>query len=388
MSLRDQDEDEVVDAEIVDDEGALALVDDQPVRLLVDHNTVLYPGQELPTTADRPRHRKRDLYVSPETAAALQGSDPTKTGPMKAFTAWCKQHGRVAVPCTTATYTDYSQHLMSRGLKVSTIKNYMSLIKTAMPPGKKPDNSLYLRLLANYRKNNKRAMRTRRAFPIRLPYLIPMMEKAEADGRPAGLRDAAMFAFGYRFLGRSVEDANLEIEDLTFIDGGVLVWLPEDKTHDEEQNLVLRDRPDLQLVPRLTRWLDYLRSQGITSGPVFRHVLKNGLVATEETRSKTATSRGLHLRGQTVNERVKFWFGTAGLVTDGRHVSSQGIRAGAATDLAQNGATDDELERAGRWRPGSRVPREVYVRPAQAERNDPFARVPVHASTGDAKAAT
>jgi hypothetical protein len=121
-----------------------------------------------------------------------------------------------------------------------------------------------------------------------------------------------------------------------------------------------------------------MADQGITSGPVFRHVLKNGMVATEATRSKTATSSGLHLRGQTVNERVKFWFGAAGLVTDGRHVSSQGIRAGAATDLAQNGATDDELERAGRWRPGSRVPREVYVRPAQAERNDPFARVPVH----------
>ncbi|WP_406349959.1 hypothetical protein OHB10_46215 [Streptomyces sp. NBC_01597] len=63
---------------------------------------------------------------------------------------------------------------------------YMSLIKTAMPPGKKPDNSLYLRLLENYRKNNKHALRTRRAFPITLPYLIPMMEKAEADSRPIG----------------------------------------------------------------------------------------------------------------------------------------------------------------------------------------------------------
>ncbi|WP_405623028.1 hypothetical protein [Streptomyces sp. NBC_01396] len=62
-----------------------------------------------------------------------------------------------------------------------------------------------------------------------------------------------MLAFGCRFLGRSVEDANLEIEDLTSINGGLLVWLPEDKTHDEEQNLVLLDRPDIQLVPRLTR---------------------------------------------------------------------------------------------------------------------------------------
>ncbi|MFF9901264.1 tyrosine-type recombinase/integrase [Streptomyces longispororuber] len=380
MTLYEQDtEDDVVDAELVDD-NVLALVDDPSSQPLVDHNTVLFPGQDLPTAADGPRYSERDLYVSAETAALLKQKDPTETGPMQAFKKWCAQHGRVAYPCTTATYTEYGRHLMARGLKVSTIKNYMSLIKTAMPAGKQPDNSLFLRLLENYRKNNKRALRVRRAFPIRLPYLVPMMEKAEADGRPIGWRDAAMFAFGYRFLGRSVEDANLEIEDLTFINGGLRVWLPEDKTHDEEQNLVLMDRPDLQLVPRLTRWLDYMAEQGITSGPVFRHVLKNGTVAGPETRAKIATEdRGLHLRGQTINERVKYWFSAAGLVTDGRHVSSQGIRAGAATDLAQNEATDEELERAGRWRPGSRVPRTVYVRPAQAERNDPFVRVPVHA---------
>jgi hypothetical protein len=378
-----QDE-EVWDAEIVDDDedrGVLALVDDAPPPPLVDHDTVLFPGQDLPTAADGPQYSERDLYVSDETAALLQETDPTETGPMKAFKAWCAQHGRIPVPCTTATYTEYARHLMARRLKVSTIKNYMSLIRTAMPPGKKPDNSLYLRLMENYRKNNKRALRTRRAFPITLPYLVPMMEKAEADGRPIGWRDAAMLAFGYRFLGRSVEDANLEIEDLTFINGGIQVWLPEDKTHDEEQNLVLMDRPDIQLVPRLTRWLDYMSDQGITSGPVFRHVLRSGKVASWETRVKTATSRGLHLRGQTINDRVKHWFDVTGLVTDGRHVSSQGVRAGGATDLAQNGATDEELERAGRWRPGSRVPRTVYVRPAQAERNDPFARIPVYNPT-------
>ncbi|MFE1206299.1 tyrosine-type recombinase/integrase [Streptomyces sp. NPDC058762] len=376
MSLRE--EDEIVDAEIVDDDGVLALVDEAVPQPLVDHNTVLFPGEDLPTAADGPRYSERDLYVSDETAAILQDTDPTDSGPMKAFKKWCVQQGRVPVPCTTATYTEYSRHLMARGLKVSTIKNYMSLIKTAMPPGKKPDNSLFLRLLDDYRKRNRRAQRVRQAFPITLSYLVPMMEKAEADDRPLGWRDSAMFAFGYRFLGRSVEDANLEIEDVRFFDGGLMVWLPEDKTHDEEQNLVLLDRPDLQLVPRLTRWLGYLRAQGIESGPVFRHVLKNGKVATEETRRKTATSRGLHLRGQTVNDRVKHWFNAAGLVTDGRHVSSQGIRAGAATELAKWGATDEELERAGRWRPGSKVPRTTYVRPAKAERHDPFARVPVH----------
>ncbi|MGY4934831.1 tyrosine-type recombinase/integrase [Streptomyces sp. 900116325] len=378
MSLRDQDADEIVDAELIDDD-ALALVEEPPAQPLVDFNTVLYPGQAIPTAADGPRYSERDLYVSDEAKKILQETDPTDSGPMRAFKDWCAEQGRVAVPCTTATFTEYGLHLMNRELKVATIKTYMSRIKTAMPPGKKPDNSLYLRLLADYRKNNKRALRTRQAFPLTLPYVMPMMEKAEADGRPIGIRDAAMFAFGYRFLGRSIEDADAMIEDVTVMDDRIVIWVPEDKTHKgEAQTITLKDRPDLQLVRRMRAWLGYLASVGVTTGPVFRHLLKNGLPATEATRAKTATKRGAHLRGHVVNERVKHWFAKAGLVSDGSPVTSHGLRAGGATDLAEAGATDQELEEAGRWAKGSSIPRKVYVRPAEAGKKDPFDKVPVH----------
>ncbi|WP_122614682.1 hypothetical protein [Streptomyces sp. Tu 4128] len=166
--MSEYDDNEFVDAEILDEDGALVLVD-EPVRPpLVDHNTVLFPGQDLPTATDGPKYSERDLHVSDETAAILQNTDPTDAGPMKVFKEWCVQQGRVPVPCTTATYTEYGRHLMARGLKVSTITNYMSRIKTAMPPDKKPDNSLFLRLLEEYRKGNRRALRVRRAFPITL----------------------------------------------------------------------------------------------------------------------------------------------------------------------------------------------------------------------------
>ncbi|MEU1592797.1 tyrosine-type recombinase/integrase [Streptomyces sp. NPDC005708] len=380
------EDDELVDAELV--EGGELVRVGQPVgRPLVDQHTVLRPGQAIPTTEDDgPQYTERDLYLSEETAEALEeaeqeGSAPRRTA-MRGFEAWCKEEGRVAIPCTTATYTEYGQHLMRRGLKVTTIKNYMSLIRTSMPAGKQPDNTLYLRLLAHYRGKNKRAVRRKEAFPITLPYLVPMMEKAEADGRPIGWRDAAMFAFGYRFLGRSVEDVNLDIEDLTITDTQVFVWLAEDKTHKgEEQTIVLHDRSDLNLVFRLRRWLTYLEDQGIATGPVFREVLRSGKVASPETRAMKATRRGDYLRPQTVNERVKFWFAAAGLTTDGRPVSSHSLRAGGATDLGVSGATDDELEDAGRWKRGSPIPRERYVRPAKDATRDLFSKVPVHSPT-------
>ncbi|MGW0032983.1 tyrosine-type recombinase/integrase [Streptomyces sp. NPDC003314] len=382
MSVDASDE-EIVDAELVEEGQDVALVDEPAPRLLVDHNTVLFPGQELPTTADGPKYTDQDLYVSEETAALLTETDPGSSGPMRAFRKWCAEQGRIAEPCTTATFTEYSRHLMAKRLQVSTITNYMSLIKTAMPPGKQPDPSLYLQLLAKYRKENKRALRVRQAFPLTLPYVIPMIEKAEADGRPIGIRDAALFAFGYMFLGRSREDVDIEIEDLTVLIGRVNVWLAEDKTHKgEPQTIPLPDRSDIQLVRRMSRWLDYLADHGITTGPVFRHLLKNGVPASEETRAKTATKRGLHLRPHVVNERVKYWFSKAGLVSDGRPVSSHGLRAGAATDLAEAEATDQELEEAGRWAKGSRIPREVYVRPVKDAKKDLFEKVPVHDPAG------
>ncbi|OVZ99563.1 hypothetical protein B9W64_37865 [Streptomyces sp. CS159] len=384
MSLRDQDE-EIVDAELVED-GELVRAA-PAARPLVDAHTVLMPGEEIPTSDDpRTTYTERDLYVSEETAQALKEAEregsPQRRTAMRLFEAWCAEQGRVAKPCTTATYTEYGRHLMAKGLKVTTIRHYMSLIRTSMPPGKKPDNSLFLLLLGQYRKKNKRALRRKEAFPITLPYLVPMMEKAEADDRPIGWRDSAMFAFGYRFLGRSIEDVDLDLEDLTIIDDRVFVWLAEDKTHKgEEQTITLHDREDLRLVFRLRRYVDWLAEQGITTGPVWREILRSGKVATPETRATKgggATKRGIYLRPQTVNDRVKYWFAAAGLKSDGRPVSSHGLRAGGATDLGMAGATDEELEEAGRWKKGSRMPRERYVRPTRDAGRDVFKRVPVH----------
>ncbi|MEV6653935.1 tyrosine-type recombinase/integrase [Streptomyces sp. NPDC051219] len=378
MSLRDADE--IVDAELVEPGAVVPAPSTPAARPRVDQHTVLRPGQEIPTTADRgPSYTERDLYISEETAKALdevsaENSPPRRTA-MRGFEAWCAKEGRVAVPCTTATYTEYGRYLMDRGLKVSTIRNYMSLIRTSMPEGQQPDNTLFLRLLQVYRRTHKRASRVKQAFPITMPYLVPMMLKAEEDERPIGWRDAVMFAFGYRFLGRSIEDVDLDIEDLTITDDRIVVWLVKDKTHqNEEQTVTLHDRPDLNLVPRMRRWLGYLASLGVTTGPVFRHLQKDGQLGSRV----LATRRGDYLRGHTVNERVKLWFTAAGLVTDGRPVSSHSLRAGGATDLGLADATDQEIAEAGRWRPDSPIPRKVYVRPAKDAKRDPFSRVPVY----------
>ena len=374
---------EVVDAELVDEPTAgqpAALEQPQP-RYLVDQHTVLRPGEMPPTTADRPAWGKHDFRISEETAKALDEAPPQNTldaraTAMRAFTKWCaaQKPPRVALPCTTATFTEYARHLMDKGHKVNTIKAYMSNIRVQQPIGYKPDDSLYLSLLGGYRRENKRAVRTRKAFPIRLPYLLPMLKVCDADGRPKAVRDAALLAFGYRFLGRRIEAADLEIEDLVITDTAITVWLAKDKSHqDEDQTLVLHDRPDIQLVARMRRWLAHLEAQGVTTGPLFRALTVSGTLAGRA----HATRRGEALRGHAVNEIVQARFKEAGLSSNGFPVTAHGLRRGGSQDLADSGATAEEIEAAGRWSKGSPTPGKEYLRPLQAAAHDPFARVPI-----------
>ncbi len=126
MSPRDLDE-EIVDAELVED-GELVRAA-PAVRLLVDAHTVLMPGEAIPTSDDpRTRYTERDVYFNEETAQAIREAEeeasPQRRTAMRLFEAWCAEQGQVAKPCTTKTYTDYGHHLMARGLKVTTIRNY------------------------------------------------------------------------------------------------------------------------------------------------------------------------------------------------------------------------------------------------------------------------
>jgi hypothetical protein len=75
-----------------------------------------------------------------------------------------------------------------------------------------------------------------------------------------------------------------------------------------------------------------------------------------------------------ISERVKVLAANAG-VRKPAAITSQGMRAGAATDLATAGVTGNRLARAGRWREDSTVPERVYVRPLHDRTEDPFRTV-------------
>jgi len=366
---------EVFDAELIDGDTLPAVrpATTPAPRYLVDKHTVLAPGQMPPTTDDRPQYSEADFRVSQRTvdrnaAAVPHNTQTNRDSAERAFRTWCTEHGRIPVPCTTATYTEYGTHLMDQGHKASTIRAYMSHVMAIQPKGDRPDPSLYRQNIGGYRRENPRANRTVRAFPLQLAHIAAMIGTCDT-ATPAGIRDAALLPFQYRYLARRIEVADVMIEDLTITDTAITVYIPQDKTHqDEEQEQVLHDHPDLQLIARLRAWLGWLAAQGVTTGPVFRALTKTGKLASRH----HATQRGDALSGRAINEIVKKRFAATGLSSDGKPVRSHGVRAGASTDLGENGIRGRDLAAAGRWAEDSRIPETVYVRPARTRSFDPF----------------
>ncbi|MBQ1164182.1 integrase, partial [Streptomyces sp. A73] len=68
------------------------------------------------------------------------------------FEAWCTREGRVAKPCTTATYVEYVAELIESGTSPHSISVAMSAIRTWMPDDKKPGTQEARGMLNEYKK--------------------------------------------------------------------------------------------------------------------------------------------------------------------------------------------------------------------------------------------
>lgn len=371
--------DEVVDAELVDDDHLPApLPETTPARPLVDRHTVLAPGELLALAGEGPAYTEADFYVSQDTAdrAARSKAKNTRRNrdyTVERFQAWCAEQGRVANPCTTATYTEYGAHLIRQGLKATSISAYMSHIRMWQPVGKRPDATRFRDQLATYRREQPRANRRKQSDPIRLPQLIAMLDTC--DRSPAGLRDAALLACGYGTLARRIELADLLIEDLTITNTRILVDFIIDKTHQDGDlpPTAIPDRPDIRPVQRMRDWLEMLAKLGATAGPVFR-----ALTAAGTLQSRTlATERGDHMTGDAINAIVKKRALAAGLESAAK-MTAHGLRAGPTTDLRAAGVTGKRLNKAGRWTDDSRMPEAVYVRYGEDEEGDALLEIPVY----------
>lgn len=367
---------EVVDAELVDDRLPALIEPGPAARPLVDRHTILYPGQGLPTEAEAPVYTERDLYVSQKTAERLENqSAPQNTSKNYAsqrnlFTAWCTAQGRVAIPCTTATYVEYVAHLIEQGRSPNAISAAMSAIRTAMPEDKKPGTKQARGMLNEYRKTWAKRTAVRKAPPITDTMLRAMLATCDLTN-PAGVRDRCVLLLGRGALNRRVELADLSIADVAVDDDFVTLHIRSSKTDQEAKgehtDIPTDTDPLLDPVTAVRDWMTMLHRLGVRDGAFFRALTSRGTLQNRT----AARQRGDYVTGDAINDWVRGRAHKAGL-KNWQQITAHGLRRGGAQEIADAGG---DPTKQGRWKAGSAVVKREYLDRAQSRAENPWLKV-------------
>lgn len=367
---------EVVDAELVEEDHLPAVRPEAaPARPVVDQHTILYPDQPLPTVADAPTYTERDLYVSPETAERLKHhSKPKNTNKnyrsqRGIFQRWCAEMGRVARPCTTATYVEYVASMIARNASPNTISAHMSAIRTWMPDDHKPGTTEARGMLNEYKKVWSKRNRVKKAPAITRAMLEAMVDTCDLR-HPIGLRDRCALLVGRAALNRRMELADLTIEDVEVEEDGIAEWVAYSKTDqaaEGEETWIPADpdNPRYDPVEAVRDWLHCLHHMlRVADGPLLRALTSKGTLQSRA----TATERGDFVTGDAVNDWVRGRAHKAGL-QNWQEITAHGLRRGGAQEIADAGG---DPTKQGRWKPGSAVVKREYLDRAQTRKENPW----------------
>jgi site-specific recombinase XerD len=368
---------EVVDAELVEDDRIPAVPTPvEPVRAHVDRHTMLRPGQAVPTTTDRPAYTEADFRISERTAKLLDEAAPENTSRQYRsargqFATWCREQGRVTLPCTTATFTEYVGHLIEQDKAPSTIQVAMSAIRTWHPDGQQPGTKDAGEALRKHARAVARRRRPKKAPGIKSDLLAQLVATCDEPG-PAAARDACLLTVGWGMLSRRSELANLLLDDLMVEDEGVWVLVAFSKTDQAARGASTfvpadPERPELCPVVRTRAWLEHLAALGVHDGPAFRALTAAGSLG-----PRTTARRGDHLSPDAVGAIVTRRAARAGIAV---RLTAHGLRRGPAQEIADAG---EDPTAQGRWKPGSPTVRKHYVEPAQGKDRNPILAVRRH----------
>ncbi|MFB6710620.1 integrase, partial [Streptomyces sp. NPDC056333] len=283
-----EDPSEVVDAEIVDDDTALAVIDRTPATRPagfpshVDQHTIVRPGK---APEPEPVYTERDFIISEQAAEQAEGqaaenTTATYASRRRAFRAWCAEQRRVAMPCTTATLVEYVDHLIQQRKAPSTISVSITAIVTEHPDGRKPGTDMARKKLRNYKASKTaRARAVRKAPGIRRTALRAMIGTCDPN-HPVDVRDAAALTLGWWILARRSEVTNLDIADITMRDDHMQVRIRFSKTDQggkgTTEYVYGSTDPLTDPLRWMRAWLAILADRGITEGPLVRALTTTG----------------------------------------------------------------------------------------------------------------
>jgi site-specific recombinase XerD len=275
---------------------------------------VTLPEQPLPTT----------LRIAPESAADLASNSRAASTraaydvDFRIFSAWCHEHGLSPMPATVAAFladqVEQARKPSTLGRRLASI-NYMHRMANEDSP---TDHEKVKAVLAGAKRSLDVA--PRKLASATSEKVIGMATLVRVG--IGGLRDRAILLLGFSLAARRSALVALDVEDLEFCDEGVRVRIRRSKTDQEGAGGAVCRRSIACPVDTLRAHLD---AAGITSGAVFRRILRGGHI----------TEHRLDL--QTVRKLVKEHAAKLGL-DPAQFRAHSSMRAGFATSSAARGA--------------------------------------------------
>ena len=240
--------------------------------------------QRLPATLTTPLTAVNVADVSPETAEYVRRSrsDATQTAyriQWRAFMAWAESKGREAMPADPQTVADYAAELAQAGAKLTTIQLKLAAVSNAhrATGARNPVPTELVRKTVQGIARTHGSARNKKAA-LSLAELRAMCVSLGDDTR--GRRDRALLTLGFCGAFRRAELCSLDVADLRFTLGELIVTLRRSKTDQEgvgfSKRIPAATDPKIDPVKATRDWLELA---GISSGPIFRGVDLVGDVA-------------------------------------------------------------------------------------------------------------
>lgn len=258
-------------------------------------------------------------YLEAEKAASTRRAYRTDWAH---FTAWAAARQLPALPAQPETVALFLSAEADAGRKPSTVARRVAAIRYAHRTAnlEPPSNAELVKAAMRGVRRVHGVAPTRKA-PATAPTLLTLV--AETPATLQGARDRALLLLGFAGAFRRSELVALRVEDVQLMDAGALVTIRRSKTDQEgvgRQVAILKGQRACPVAALMT----WLAQAGISEGPLFRPVSKDGTV------------RPVALTPHSVGRVVKRAAARAGLNPElfGGH----SLRAGFATSAVAAGA--------------------------------------------------
>jgi integrase len=305
------------------------------LRQRIKMNTLtaqIYPS-DLSATPEQLAFNKEALYY---LGASL--SDNTRinyASGLKHFIDWGG-----TLPCDTMTLINYVTDCAEFYNPVTiTYRVYAIAYWHKLNKKINPTDDVYFAQIMKGIKNTKGKI-AKRATSLTKADIDLIHDNLIARGRLIDLRDNALIQIGFYGAFRRAELTAILIENIAFEDEGIKITIPRSKTDQEGKGAICAipySNNEICAINCLKKWLDFLKSHGIESGPLFRSFMRD---------LKTPSDNALSANIVTlIVKNVVKDYG----IGDPKLYSGHSLRRGFATAATRAGAKLHEIMKQGRW---------------------------------------